>query len=66
MTRLDCCGTHKENMLEIDNAPISEGFKEFVKKELREHFDGMDDVPDYISGWGCKKKCCNNTNGENV
>lgn len=55
---IDLTGTHEENMAAIDSAPISDGFKAHVRKELREHFDSMDYVPDYISGWGCKKKCC--------
>ena len=51
-TMIDLTGTHEENMAAIDSAPISNGFKAHVRKELREHFDSMDYVPDYISGWG--------------
>ena len=38
---LNCCGTHEENMIEIDNAPISDGFKAHVRKELQKHYDEL-------------------------
>jgi len=38
---LNCCGTHEENMTEINNAPISAGFKAHVRKELQKHYDEL-------------------------
>ena len=36
MIKVDVTGTHKENMTEINNAEISEGFKAHIRKELQE------------------------------
>ena len=58
MIKVDVSGTHKENMTAINNAEISEGFKSHIRKELKKHYDSIDNVPDYIPGWGCKLKCC--------
>jgi hypothetical protein len=58
MMKVNVSGTHKENMAAINNAEISEGFKAHIRMELKKHYDSIDNVPDYISGWGCKLKCC--------
>ena len=42
MIKIDLTGNHKENMTEIRNAPISEGFKKHVRKELKKHYDDLD------------------------
>jgi len=39
---IDLTGTHEECMREINNAPISEGFKEYVRKEHQKHCDELD------------------------
>ena len=39
MIKVDVSGTHKENMTEINNAEISEGFKAHIRKELQEQVD---------------------------
>jgi len=39
---IDLTGTHEENMAAINNAPISDGFKAHVRKELQKHYDEMD------------------------
>jgi len=42
MININLTGTHKENMTAIRNAPISEGFKKHVRKELKKHYDDLD------------------------
>ena len=42
MIKINLTGTHKENMTAIRNAPISEGFKKYVRKELKKHYDDLD------------------------
>ena len=38
---INLTGTHEENMTEINNAPISDGFKSHVRKELQKHYDEL-------------------------
>ena len=42
MMKIDLTGTHEENMTAIRNAPISEGFKKHVRKELKKYYDDLD------------------------
>jgi len=43
MIKINLTGTHKENMTTIRNAPISEGFKKHIRKELKKHYDDLED-----------------------
>ena len=39
MIKINLTGTHKENMTVIRNAPISEGFKAHIRKDLQKQMD---------------------------
>ncbi len=39
MIKINLTGTHKENMTAIRNAPISEGFKKHIRKDLQKQMD---------------------------
>jgi len=41
MIKLNCCGTHEEVMTEINNAPISDGFKEYIRTEHNKHCEKL-------------------------
>ena len=45
---IDLTGTHRENMAAIDSAPISEGFKEYVRKDYQKQCDELNKELDSI------------------